>query len=1094
MFDVGSNRFMKFDQVYPRSGVVIALVAVLLWPGGLNAAPFDEQISFKQPDGTVIQLHGWGDEFHATFETLDGFTVLFDQAAQAYCYARQEGSGELVSLGVQVQQGNPVALGLAKHERMSAEVRKKKVLERWQHWEDAMQIQTQWEARKTAVQQVQPLDGTSGGDTPISYAPPSFTTTGTKVGLTLLVDFSDAPATVARSEIVNFCNGDAYSGYGNNGSVKKYFYDNSGGLLTYSNVVTLYVRVPHPKSYYDNTTQNSDTQGNLLIKDALDTIKAMTNYATDILPTFSTLTVNASNQIVAFNVYYAGFNNGVWSKGLWAHSAGLAIVGTQPLGNGMSVNRYQLSYIGDTLALGTFCHENGHMLCGYPDIYDYDYDSEGGAGRFCLMNSGGHGINPVQICAYLKRASGWTTTVEMNSNSFFTATAGTTGTNFNRIYRYAKPGASGEYFLIENRQKTGHDANLPGSGLAIWHIDQAGDHNNQSTNFNSSHLNYEVTLVQADNLYHFQRYVNDGDANDLFYQGNTSAGYANEFTDNSTPSARWWDGTPSGIHITDISASSATMTFRVSGVAPPLNIATTILSDGNGNGTVDYNETNLCWVVLRNDGGQTASNIVAKLGTATANVFVVQNTSAYPNVAPGQLVTNSTPFLFYTSPAFVCGTQIQFTNTTTSVGRTNTGVFTRNSGLPASPLRYDNNTPVAIQDNGTTLSTNLVSGFGSSLGNVTISLYLTHTYDSDLLIDLISPDGSTNILSNRRGSKGDNYGSAATPDSSRTTFDDAATTPIANGSAPFVGSYKPDQPFTVHLGKSGAAMNGPWVLRVRDLAGGDTGTLQAWSLKLTPTDTCVDGGVQPVSGTLVSPTNNQVFTSGAPVSISSTATDLANSIVRVVFFDGASVLATSTVAPYTFTWTNAAPGLHAVSAQAVNSFGQTASASAMITVVAFPAITSGPEGLTVTNGAPATFSVLATGGALQYQWLKNGSPLIGGNSNAFTIPATTVGDAGGYQVVVSNVLGSVTSSVAPLTVMAVLSDLKITGQLLSSGDVCLSFVGQPGASYALDRSFNLTPPLWEPQETNLAAPDGSVVFTNAPSPATNNFWRIRSVP
>ena len=50
--------------------------------------------------------------------------------------------------------------------------------------------------------------------------------------------------TIPQAEIVNFCNGDNYTGYGNNGSVKKYFYDNSNGLLTYSNVVTIYIRVP----------------------------------------------------------------------------------------------------------------------------------------------------------------------------------------------------------------------------------------------------------------------------------------------------------------------------------------------------------------------------------------------------------------------------------------------------------------------------------------------------------------------------------------------------------------------------------------------------------------------------------------------------------------------------------------------------------------------------------------------------------------------------------------------------------------------------------------------------------------------------------
>ena len=40
------------------------------------------------------------------------------------------------------------------------------------------------------------------------------------------------------------------------------------------------------------------------------------------------------------------------------------------------------------------------------------------------------------------------------------------------IYKLADPTHPGEYFLIENRQKTGYDAGLPNSGLAIWHINE----------------------------------------------------------------------------------------------------------------------------------------------------------------------------------------------------------------------------------------------------------------------------------------------------------------------------------------------------------------------------------------------------------------------------------------------------------------------------------------------------------------------------------------------------------------------------------------------------------------------------------------------
>jgi alpha-tubulin suppressor-like RCC1 family protein len=71
---------------------------------------------------------------------------------------------------------------------------------------------------------------------------------------------------------------------------------------------------------------------------------------------------------------------------------------------------------------------------------------------------------------------------------------------------------------------------------------------------------------------------------------------------------------------------------------------------------------------------------------------------------------------------------------------------------------------------------------------------------------------------------------------------------------------------------------------------------------------------------------------------------------------------------------------------------------------------------------------------------------------------------------------------------------QISGQLLGTGDMQLSFVGIAGANYALDRSFSLAPPNWVPQLTNATDAGGVLVFTNTPDPTTNNFWRIRSVP
>jgi len=401
-------------------------------------------------------------------------------------------------------------------------------------------------------------------DGPITLSPPSLATIGLKVGLCLLLDFSDDPATIPQAEIINFCNADNYAGYGNNGSVKKYFQDISNNLLTYTNIVTVYIRMKRPKSDYDDTSKDSGDQANLLIQDAIAILKELPNYATEITPAFSNLTADGDGNVLACNVFYAGGNRGVWGYGLWPHAWGLYTVGAQALTPETAVFNYQITPIGSSLELGTFCHENGHMLCGFPDLYDYGYDSTGGAGMFCLMDRGGSGSNPVQVCAYLKRASGWATTVELSNSSSLTASlTASAGQDFNRFYRYEKPGVPTEYYLVENRQRAGRDTQLPASGIAIWHIDELGDRDNQSLIYNTTHANYEATLVQADNLWHFESNANAGDANDLYSSGNVAAGYINAFSDATLPSAWWWDGSASGLVFGPFSTNGTTMTFAV---------------------------------------------------------------------------------------------------------------------------------------------------------------------------------------------------------------------------------------------------------------------------------------------------------------------------------------------------------------------------------------------------------------------------------------------------------------------------------------------------------------------------------------------------
>jgi hypothetical protein len=85
-----------------------------------------------------------------------------------------------------------------------------------------------------------------------------------------------------------------------------------------------------------------------------------------------------------------------------------------------------------------------------------------------------------------------------------------------------------------------------------------------------------------------------------------------------------------------------------------------------------------------------------------------------------------------------------------------------------------------------------------------------------------------------------------------------------------------------------------------------------------------------------------------------------------------------------------------------------------------PTITTQPAAQTVTAGATASFSVSASGTPpLSYKWQKNSVAISGATSSTYTTPATTTSDNGAqFSVVVSNMAGSVTSSVVTLTVTA----------------------------------------------------------------------------
>ncbi len=117
-------------------------------------------------------------------------------------------------------------------------------------------------------------------------------------------------------------------------------------------------------------------------------------------------------------------------------------------------------------------------------------------------------------------------------------------------------------------------------------------------------------------------------------------------------------------------------------------------------------------------------------------------------------------------------------------------------------------------------------------------------------------------------------------------------------------------------------------------------------------------------------------------------------------------------------------GLYTVSVSDV--FGSTTSSPAMLTVQLPPTIITQPASQSQAIGREADFQVIATGTApLTYQWQFKGTNILGATDDTLVLTALQSSEAGGYAVLVANVAGSLLSSVASLSVTAVMPPMLV---------------------------------------------------------------------
>lgn len=117
-----------------------------------------------------------------------------------------------------------------------------------------------------------------------------------------------------------------------------------------------------------------------------------------------------------------------------------------------------------------------------------------------------------------------------------------------------------------------------------------------------------------------------------------------------------------------------------------------------------------------------------------------------------------------------------------------------------------------------------------------------------------------------------------------------------------------------------------------------------------------------------------------------------------------------------------------------------------------PTITAQPANATVLAGQPVSFSVMTTGTPTPtYQWRRNGGTLAGQTNATLSLANVNAGDAGNYDVVVTNSVSAVTSSVAVLTVNVAPTILsQPVSQVVAQGQLAtfsVSATGTPAPTF-----------------------------------------------
>lgn len=532
-------------------GIITLAMASALQMNAIPAKP--GVITVQNADGTEISARLVGDEFFHQYFTTDGYPMTMVDGNLYYCHITD--NGDVVPSGIRaVDIESRDALAKQYLSGISLQGLEQRV-EKLASKSPRRQIVSQMTSGPSNVRA-----NAGGNDGPPYdrgyglFPDLRFPAYGKQKAIVILVEYQDVKFTLSdpHDYFNRMLNQAGFNDYGGTGCANEYYKLNSENNFDCQFDVFGPITLANNRAYYGaNDYSGNDVRPGHMVKEACDALDPDVD--------FKEYDRDGNGTVDNVFVFYAGMGeaSGGPAESVWPHSWNMKSAGFPNLYyDGVLVYTYGCSNEWERNnrpdGVGTFIHEFSHVM-GLPDLYATRYTGAFTPGSWSAMDYGPYnndGMTPPLYSAFERYALGW-----MKPREIDRAINATLPPIINNVAGVIRTTDEKEFFLVENRQKTGWDTYIPGHGMLVWHV-QYDDYTWNRNEVNNTPSHQYVDIEEA-----------DGTQSESSRDGDSFPGASNKtsFTSTTNPAMKMWNNTAIDYPITDIAENGGTITFKVLG-------------------------------------------------------------------------------------------------------------------------------------------------------------------------------------------------------------------------------------------------------------------------------------------------------------------------------------------------------------------------------------------------------------------------------------------------------------------------------------------------------------------------------------------------